>query len=153
MKTQFIKRFFLILAALICISCQSKINDDDAANKDSTIIGKWKLDKIVPFTNLESYDYSQYNIVFEFKTNGTLTVSGTNELANASIFPEGDYLYLLKNDFIRIKSDLFLQGKSDFWYNFSSNEGILGSISLNDNMIPDDFLTDGGVRWFFIQNK
>ena len=44
------------------------------------ISGKWQLVEVrevfVPVPPHPSYDYSGYNIVYEFKTNGVLTVSG-----------------------------------------------------------------------------
>lgn len=71
----------LILAGSFS-SCSEKVNNADeesATEEPATIIGKWKLTKVtLPFTPTGSilHDYSRYSIVYEFNTNGILTVSG-----------------------------------------------------------------------------
>ena len=43
-------------------------------------IGKWKLEKItIPFYFNSTYDYSQYNIVYDFKPKNVLTISGETD--------------------------------------------------------------------------
>jgi hypothetical protein len=130
-----------------CVSCHDDLNPETA------IVGKYKLVKAVPITRPESYECSQYNIMFEFKTNGTLTVSGKTDQANIYVIPEGDYLYLLKNSKLRIKSDMLFQGKLDFWYNLSSKEITLSPALFSDDMSDLDGSIDGGNIWFFIKKK
>ena len=58
------------------------------------IIGKWKLVEVKKtMPPEESYDYSQYDLIYEFKTNGVLTVSGEIEDVVNYGFSIGEYSY------------------------------------------------------------
>jgi len=67
-----------------CISILSNLVHDESAS----IIGKWKLEKKFQHfgqdVSTSCLDYSHCNIVYEFKPNGVLTVSGR---AGQNIFP------------------------------------------------------------------
>ena len=63
-----------------------------------SLYGVWKLVRVaVLFTaaGSQSSDYSQYNILYEFKPNGILTVSGVPE--NVESYRDGDYPYSVGN--------------------------------------------------------
>ena len=60
----------------------------------TSIIGKWKLMKRqIVFGEASETDYSQSNIIYEFKTNNVVTISGDSN----DIYPAGDYSYLIGN--------------------------------------------------------
>jgi len=66
--------------------------------KDSSkLIGKWRMTEMVTSGFLgpaTSHDYSQYNIVYEFKANGIVSISGeTDDVGNHSFFFEYDKTY------------------------------------------------------------
>ena len=108
-----------------------KINELTA---DSTsIAGKWKLLKELPgMTELpvSEIDYSQHNIVYEFKANGVLTVSGNTNVG----FPgTGEYAYSIGN-YGEIHIDAVR-----FWYRFSSNK---------EELIIDSRPIDGPAYYF-----
>ena len=72
----------------------------------SGIIGKWKLMKVVMPTEFELavYDYSKDNIIYEFKSNGILTISGVPKDNRG--YRAGDYTYSIVqyyNDFYELK--------------------------------------------------
>ena len=102
------KKFVFLL---ICIGCvfallQCKKGDfsdkdcedclclfDFAHEKTASIIGKWKLEKIKVHSRLgiSCTDCSPYSVVYEFKQNGTLTVSGNAE--NYGWHESGEYSF------------------------------------------------------------
>ena len=84
-KSYFMKKklFYVIIVNIICLVAGLSCNNSEmsAGNRDN-IIGEWKLVKvIIPFTSTApiTYDYSQYNIVYKFNTNGIMTVFGETE--------------------------------------------------------------------------
>jgi len=80
-----------LLSCLFLTNC--KKNNDDTGD----IIGKWKLIEVRNTFAQIKIDYSQYNIVYEFKTDGILTVSGkTNDIQiQAGQLSAGVYNYFL----------------------------------------------------------
>ena len=63
---------------LVCLSCQNEMDNDS----NDSIVGKWKLMKEVhPYTDSRpiTYDYSMYDIIYNFKENGIMEVSGVPE--------------------------------------------------------------------------
>jgi hypothetical protein len=88
MKTKIFKLTTLTVLLLVLageLSCRKE---------KATIIGRWKLKKVeIPFTG-EFNDYSQYNIVYEFKTNNVLTITGeVNHIDNYRGHSLGEYFY------------------------------------------------------------
>jgi len=70
----------VFLAILLMFMGGGSCSDDIDPQK--AILGKWRLVKVTaPFTPTGpiSYNYSKYNIIYEFKADGTLTVSGNIE--------------------------------------------------------------------------
>jgi len=83
------------------------IGDTTIENDTIGIVGKWKLVKIKLGWMMGEIDYSQNNIIFKFKTNGILIISGgENELINNGeheiiirSLEIGEYTYsIIKND-------------------------------------------------------
>jgi hypothetical protein len=103
----------LILAGNLA-SCEKKENNEDS----TSIIGKWKLVEVtIPFTQTGpiSYDYSQYNIVYEFDTNDVLTVSGEiDHIDRYAGHEPGEYLYSYTqkpNEYIPNSYTLIINGQ------------------------------------------
>jgi len=67
----------ILCVALMLMGCFSSCSHKE---ESGSVIGVWKLVEVRGIGNSkESYDYSQYSIVFEFHTNDILTVSGEPE--------------------------------------------------------------------------
>ena len=87
----------------------------------TSVIGKWKLMKeqtsgfVSPSKEI---DYSKQNIVYEFKTNGALTVSGKG---NTGWLEKGEHTYSIGNyQEIRV-------GYSSSWYGINPTELVIDS--------------------------
>jgi len=66
-------KLLFVMMAIVFWSCESQLEGE---TDDDSIIGKWKLKTIsFPFTG-KTYDYSKYNIVYEFQSNNILKISG-----------------------------------------------------------------------------
>ncbi len=102
MKTKFFKFtvIMLLLAAGCFSSCSEKVNEKPNIDKSVSIIGKWKLVKVqVVFYNRDLYDYSHYNIIYEFKSNNVLTVSGeTDDIDTYRGHNIGEHVYSITDD-------------------------------------------------------
>jgi len=79
--------FLLLLAGCFC-SCQKKENSIEYS---SMVVGKWKLEFISD--REQTIDYSKYNIVYEFKTNNVLTVTGKVNNTDHRILENGKHFY------------------------------------------------------------
>jgi len=102
-------------------SVELKVNEVSATT--TSFICKWKLIKSSGFMvpGLE-YDYSQNNIVYEFKSNGVLAISGDAK----PIWPElGEHSYTICN------YGEMLIGSIRFWYQVSSSELVLDGRPLD----------------------
>ena len=87
--TLFIFPVIMLLMAGSFSSCKKKEENKEPAS----LFGKWKLEKeILPFIG-GIYDYSKNNIVYEFHTNGILTVTGESDYISYERFKQGEYLY------------------------------------------------------------
>jgi hypothetical protein len=87
---------FLVVFAVGFFSCKK---DDDPTK---AVLGKWKLEKVKKFPThvwwedvgvLETFDYSQYNIVYEFKAKNVLTVSGACDIDNYKGHETGNHFF------------------------------------------------------------
>ena len=109
-------------------------------DESSTILGKWKLMIIRdnPF-NPKCLDYCQYNIVFEFKTNNVVTISGNTELPNLFFIEDGDNLYsFVEFDWFDNASDkrrLSIGKASYYWYKINSEELVFDSSPVDGSML------------------
>ena len=97
MKTNILKLtvFLLFLAGSIS-SCEKEKRYEPTSLKGS----QWKLVRAsLPFNESELYDYSQYDIKYEFKTNNVLTVSGETNFTDSYLGHEiGEYFYSIIYD-------------------------------------------------------
>lgn len=91
----------IILIGFLISSCS---NDDDISNQ---IVGNWKLTEakfygLVGGSSPEgSIDYSDKNIIYNFKSNGKLIVSGGD---NAG-YTDGEYDYFFGEDYLTGNND------------------------------------------------
>ena len=111
---------------------------DDDINPSKQIIGKWKLIKAEHPMTGNSYDFSQCNVVYEFGTNGILTIMSAKECANGiptyilgyPYFEYGDIrFYSFVDDeeghgFPGMPYGLQI-GSFTYWYRISSNELVI----------------------------
>lgn len=88
---------FLVLFAILILGCS---NDDVSPTQ---IIGNWKLmeAKFYSPEGESSTDYSNSNIIYNFKANGTLVVSGEEHPG----YTDGTYEYFFGNDFLGGETD------------------------------------------------
>jgi hypothetical protein len=110
-----------------CLSVLNIVHDES-----SSILGKWKLLKTIHPMSGQCSDYSQYNIVYEFKANNILTVSGEDD-----IFGIDEHTYSIiepneQNSFRTLKIN-----NSYFWHRSSTKE-----------LMIDDSPLDGGIFYF-----
>ncbi len=73
--------------------CEEK---PDVKDENSILYGKWELAKIKSFSIEEGdleFDYLQNNIIYEFKTNGVLVVTGDVESVDYKGIEKGDHSY------------------------------------------------------------
>lgn len=76
------------------LSCSN--HDDNPSN--SEILGEWKLieARIINFENNPLIDYSKENIIYNFKANRVLSVTGGNNVG----YPNGEYDYIFEKDYL-----------------------------------------------------
>jgi len=94
------------------------------------LTGKWKLVKVEEvFNNPTSYDYSPYNIVYEFQTKGVLTVSGeTNNISMYRGHDIGEYSYSIVDE---DQSYLLKIGNTTYWCQVTSEKLVIDSSPLD----------------------
>lgn len=130
----------LLLAGCLS-SCTEKKNDVDndclsifniIHDKSASILGKWKLIKTRGIVlssegyDLKCYDYSRYDIVYEFKTNNVLTISG-----DLDIWPKiGEHFYSIVDDekglgMVGLPYGLKIGDNLTYWYQVTSKELII----------------------------
>ena len=138
MNTKFFKHAAIaLLLAGSFSSCANKMNNDPDPEK--AILGKWKLVKTNNPMSGQSFDYSRYNIVYEFNADKVLIISGETE---TFMFPEiGEYSYSFINDengygMVGLPYGLEI-GIRVFWYRISSKEMEISQAPL-----------DGGIYYF-----
>lgn len=87
----------LLIIGFLISSCS---NDDDISNQ---IIGNWKLTKTVCcyFEGGRTTDYSNENIIYNFKSNGILVVSGRDNVG----YTNGEYEYFFGKDHLGGNTD------------------------------------------------
>jgi len=133
----------LILAILFSLagsfsSCKEKETDITKVNE---ITGKWELLKItISFTpeGAISRDYSQNNIVYEFKADGILTVSRDINHSDTYVHEQGDHFYSIIDD----KEEYTLKIDNNlYWYSVSNNDLIIDQSPLD------------GFTYYFVKLK
>jgi len=87
MKRTILKIQVILIVLTACVVGCNNINTEEEINTNTekeiivpaNSLGKWKLVNVTFAMVGESNDYSEYNIVYEFKTNNVLTISGKIE--------------------------------------------------------------------------
>lgn len=85
-----------ILILIITIVTLSSCSNDDSINDQ--IVGEWKLTSTVCcfFEGGKTTDYSDENIIYNFQSNGILTVTGGQNIE----YPNGEYNYFFGKDYL-----------------------------------------------------
>jgi len=142
MKKPFKLLIFTLLLMVAAMACKSNLTEEDmqTENLEELIIGKWQLVKVdevfVPIPPPPSYDYSKYNIMYEFKANGVLTVFGeTNNIERYIGHEICDHLYSFVDDdgglgMPNLPFGLQI-GTFTSWYKISSEELIINDSPLD----------------------
>jgi len=119
------KRILLFLMIILTLGCSK--NDDSTL--DNEIIGNWKLMRaeFYGFEGENLINYSNKDITYSFKSNGTLKVIGEE---NAG-YPSGEYKYFFGKDYLGGNTNdpkiLLVKINTSKWiYNFKDGEMILG---------------------------
>ncbi len=116
------KIIFFTLIGLIVFGCSK---DDD---EQSQIVGNWKLieSKSHGFQGEGSVDYSNKNIIYNFQVDGTLIVSGGENVG----YPNGEYEYFFGEGHLGGTNDpkvlLVKINESKWSYDFSNGRMTLG---------------------------
>jgi hypothetical protein len=126
-----------------CSSFLENLIHDESAS----IIGKWKLERRLPGRGGVCKDYSQCNVVYEFKSNGVLTISGQSaELVSPGRI--GNHCY-------SIIDIIWPSGLPDVWITYPGikmgdqrYQLILCSNKLVMSQAPHD-----GPTYYFIRTK
>ena len=152
-----IKRFLFLLICSGCvwmmIQCNkndfSKENCDDcsclydfAHDEKASIIGIWKLEKIRVISRLgiSCTDCSSYNVMYEFKQNGMLTVSGNSE--NLGWHESGEYAFV---------KDEWNMGQDGYPWGLSINKGSTNWYVLSSKKLIIDNSPLDGATYYFIR--
>ena len=146
--------FLFLIVTLLCSCNKNEIPLD--------ITGTWKLThvgiKSIPVTfpplnyvSLSPFEnYVQYNIFYEFRENGTLTISGETEQIDSYLGHEiGEYVYSVGQ--LREKSDWKILHIDENLYTFSFLDGSHWYIkSKGTTQIA---ITDSENRYFYALTK
>ena len=154
MKKDILKLFtFSLLLILVTTSCSNKVTDEDCEDcsyiydfiheETATIIGKWKLEKIRVNSRMGIFctDCSLYNVVYEFKQDGTLTVSANTE--NHGWHESGEY------SFIKDEWDM---GQDGFPWGLSISNGSATWYMLSSKKLIIDYSPMDGATYYFVKN-
>lgn len=118
-----IKKIALFLIVIFLFGCS---NSDDDFNQ---IVGNWKLTK-AKFYRLDGanasdgiIDYTNDNIIYNFKANGTLIISGGKNVG----YENGEYLYFFGDDFLGANTDpkILLVKINDAKWTYNLTNGIM----------------------------
>jgi len=84
----------LLISAGGFSSCLKEKDDVFYPVLDATqIIGKWKLEEESHDWRREPYEYSKFNVIYEFHPNGVLSVTGVTDNIHSSGYKPGNYSY------------------------------------------------------------
>ncbi len=89
------KKYILLLISLFLFS---NCSIDDTPPMDSVIKGQWKLvsARVIDFVTNPTIDYSDRNIIYDFQADGTLIVTGGNNVG----YTDGTYSYVFGLDYL-----------------------------------------------------
>ncbi len=88
----------IVIGSLLMTFIAYACSDKDADKNEIDIAGKWKLMKVTASglgTLFATHDCSSYNIIYEFKTNNILVVTGDPDISYGILSP-GEYQYEYK---------------------------------------------------------
>ena len=154
-----IKRFVFLLICTGCVFVLQQCNkgefsDDDckdcscifdfAHEETASIIGKWKLEKIRVHSRLgvSCTDCSPYNVVYEFKQNGALTVSGSTE--NFGWHESGEYSFI---------KDEWSMGHDGYPWGLNINNGLTNWYVLSSKKLIIDYSPGDGATYYFVKKQ
>ena len=158
-RTLIIKRlvFLLICTGFVFVLQQchkgkfSEIYDDDCTDcsciydfthkETASIIGKWELEKISVSSRMGTscMDCSPYNIVYEFKKNGVLTVSRDIEDYGHQ---SGEYTFL---------KDEWNMGQEGFPWGLAINNNGATWYMLSSKKLIIDYSPGDGATYYFVR--
>jgi hypothetical protein len=147
-----VKRFIFLLIGISCIFALAQCNKVESSDEDcedclcrfdftheepASIVGKWKLEKIRVISRLGIFctDYSPYNVVYEFKENGILIVTGDIEDYNWT----GDYSFV---------KDEWGMGQDGYPWGLNINGSTNWYILSSKKLIIDNSPLDGPTSYF-----
>lgn len=124
---------FCLLFITSIVSCD---NDNETSNIEGPIIAKWSLTKFEPgYSPIENFSNSE--VIWEFKNNGTLIVSVDPSISSKPILEPGEYSYLISENKITINNLDY-----DYLYENSNNKLIIHNDPASD-----------GFRLSFVLNE
>jgi len=115
---------------------------DFAHDKAASIIGKWKLEKIRVLSRLgiSCMDCSSYNIVYEFKQDGSLIVSENTE--NYGWHESGEYSFI---------KDEWNMGHNGYPWGLNINKGPTNWYVLSSKKLIIDYSPGDGTTYYFVK--
>ena len=123
-----------ILLILLTITSLISCSKSDDSNENEHFFGEWKLNRadLHGFEGTKTFDYSNDNIIYNFRSNGILTVTGAENVG----YPSGEYSYYFGKDYLGDGTNgsktLLVNIESSKWiYNFIDGEMVLVQ-SYND---------------------
>jgi hypothetical protein len=147
----------LIISALFCgvilSSCNSNSElqgDDDflkpfdiTHDETASIIGEWSLEKIRVISRLGFFytDCTPYNVTYEFKQNGALTVSSNSE--NHGWHESGEYSFI---------KDEWGMGHDGYPWGLKINNGSTYWYILSSKKLIIDYSPGDGATFYFVKN-
>ena len=109
------KIIFLFLIIILCIGCSENNKYDpaplqeidytdcimgelDVVTSSDQILGEWNLLRTrILWPEYQNWDYSNENIIYNFKSDGTLIISESGGIGG---FEEGEYNYVFEKDYL-----------------------------------------------------
>ena len=154
-----IKRFVFLLICTGCVFALQQCSKSEFSNEDceeclcvfdfahdktASIIGKWKLEKIRVSSRLgiSCMDCSSYNVLYEFKQNGTLTVSGNTK--NLGCHESGEYSFI---------KDEWSMGRDDYPWGLKINYGSTNWYMLSSKKLIIDYSPGDGATYYFVKKQ
>jgi len=144
----------LLLLAGICFSCiaEKNVNEESedclcnfnfSHDGTASIIGKWKLEKIRVISRLGTFctDYSKYNVVYEFKHDGILTVSSGNS-ENHGWHESGEYSFI---------KDEWGMSQDGYPWGLNINKGSTNWYILSSKELIIDYSPGDGATYYFVK--
>jgi hypothetical protein len=114
------------LTWLILLNCSDHELKPNPSAQSTPVVGVWKLIQLQPGWMYPLKDYSNNNILFDFRSNGQLIITG----APNDVYPNGKYSYFFGEDYLLSSSDpkvLMVEfGTSKWTYDLTNGKMTLG---------------------------